>query len=289
MNRNPHLTLSDVTLCAADSIHPALAARALEISAARCTFADTILFTHEAVPGRLRTAIIPRLRSKEDYSAFMIKQLLHHVTTPWVLIAQWDGYVLDPAAWNDTFFEYDYIGAIWPFHRDGLNVGNGGFSLRSAKLLHALADARFQFLRGVNEDDLICRAYRPVLEAEYGIRFAPADVAARFAYEHARPDKPTFGFHSAFNMWRHVDDTTMMNIASLLDVSTFTSNEVMLLLKVYCDLRKFECVRAMYERYRQFWTTEAFVQNMMKTGVTGQAVLQYVDICESAMNEDRLG
>ncbi|WP_126284447.1 hypothetical protein [Burkholderia stagnalis] len=59
MNSSPTLDLSNVTLCAADSIHPALAARALDISAARCHFADTILFTHEAVPTRARTVLIP--------------------------------------------------------------------------------------------------------------------------------------------------------------------------------------------------------------------------------------
>lgn len=280
------MNLSNVTLCAADSIHPALAARALEISAARCTFADAILFTHDVVPTSVRTVLIPRLQSKEDYSAFMVKRLVNHVATPWVLVAQWDGYVLDAAAWSDKFFSYDYIGACWPFHQDGMNVGNGGFSLRSTKLLQVLTDARFEFLPGVNEDDLICRVYRPLLETEYGIRFAPAEVAARFAYEHVRPDSPTFGFHAAFNMWRHVDDDTMMQMLAALDVRTFTSNEVMQLLMAYCDLRKFDCVKMMYDRYRCLWSTQQVVSNMLKTGVAGEAVLQYVDICESVVRHD---
>lgn len=135
----------------------------------------------------------------------------------------------------------------------------------------------------MNEDDLICRVYRPLLEAEYGIHFAPADVAARFAYEHGRPDFPTFGFHAAFNMWRHVDDDTMMDIIRALDMRTFTSNEVMQLLLAYCNLRKFACVKPMYERYRRLWSPQQVVQNMMKTGVPGEAVLQCVDICERAV------
>lgn len=146
MNSHPTAELRQVTLCAADSIHPALAARALDISAVRCTFADAILFTHEAVPTCARTVLIPRLQSKEDYSTFMVKDLASHVTTPWVLVVQWDGYVLDAAAWSDSFLAFDYIGASWPFHQEGMNVGNGGFSLRSAKLLQALADSRIQLL-----------------------------------------------------------------------------------------------------------------------------------------------
>ncbi|WP_175950746.1 DUF5672 family protein [Burkholderia sp. BCC0405] len=284
MNRSPAVDLRNVTLCVADSIHPALAARALEISTAQCQFADAILFTHETVPTRARTLLIPRLQSKEDYSTFMVKHLVDHVTTPWVLVVQWDGYVLDAAAWNSTFFDYDYIGASWPFHQDGMNVGNGGFSLRSAKLLHALSDARFRLLPGVNEDDLICRLYRPLLETEYGIRFAPTEVANRFAYERGRPDSPTFGFHGPFNMWRHVEDNTMMNIVRALEIRTFTSSEVIQLLIAYCELRKFDCVKVMYQRYRQIWSAQQFVQNLVATGVPHEAVLQCVETCESVVN-----
>lgn len=281
-NASP-LNLRNVTLCAADSINPVFAARALEISAARCNFADAILFTHETVPTSVRTVLIPRLQSKEDYSAFMVKHLLGHVTTPWVMVVQWDGYVLDPAAWSDTFFDYDYIGAKWPFHRDGMNVGNGGFSLRSTKLLRALADERFEFLPGVNEDDLICRVYRPLLESGYGIRFAPEEVAIRFAYEHVLPDRPTFGFHAVFNMWRHVGDEMLMDMVRKLDIGTYSSNEVLMLLKIYCDQRKFDCVKVMYERYRRLWSTQEFVRNMMVIGLTAEAALQYVGLCESVV------
>ncbi len=284
MNRHPDLALPQVTLCAADSVHPALAARALDISAARCAFADAILFTHEAVPSSARTVLIPRLQSGEEYSAFMVKGLARHVTTPWVLVVQWDGYVLDAAAWSDSFFAYDYIGACWPFHQDGMNVGNGGFSLRSAKLLQALADPRVRLIPGMNEDDLICRAYRPFLEAEYGIRFAPADVAARFSYERSRPIAPTFGFHAAYNMWRHVDDETLMDIVRALNERTFTSTMVMELLMIYCELRKFPCVKTMYERYRRIWSPQHITQVMVKMGVPRDVVLKYIDICEKTAN-----
>ncbi|MFM0393447.1 hypothetical protein [Paraburkholderia phytofirmans] len=138
----------------------------------------------------------------------------------------------------------------------------------------------------MNEDDLICRAYRPLLEAEYGIRFAPAHVASRFACEHGRPDSPTFGFHAAFNMWRHVDDDTMMGMVGALDVRTFASSEVMQLLMAYCNLRKFACMKVMYDRYRSLWSPQQIVQNMLATGVPGEAVLQYVELCERLVNND---
>lgn len=284
------MDLQNVTLCAADSIHPQLAARALETSAIQCRFGDSILFTHEAVPTSARIVPIPRLQSREDYSDFMIKQLVRHVSTPWVLVIQWDGYVLDGAAWSDAFFDYDYIGAVWPFHRDGMTVGNGGFSLRSAKLLHALADERIQLPYGVSEDEFICRQFRPQLEADSGIRFAPAEIASRFAYEHERPGAPTFGFHAAFNMWRHVDDDTMIGMINTLEQRTYASREVLQLLIAYCELRKFDCIKAMYMRYRQIWNEAQFVQSLQATGVSHDLVVLCADLCERSIgNEDRKG
>lgn len=281
-NTNQAIDLRDVTVCAADSIHPALAARALETSAAHCNFADAILFTHDAhepVPPTVRVVPIPRLQSKEAYSTFMLKRLGELVSTPWVLVIQWDGYVLDPAAWSDTFFEFDYIGANWPFRTHGNSVGNGGFSLRSAKLLKALADERFPMMEGAAEDELICRTFRPQLEAEYGIRFAPPDVAARFAYEHERPGRPTFGFHAAFNMWRHVDDNTMMTMLRTLNERTFTSSEVLQLLLAYYELRKFPCMKVMYERYRRIWNEEEIVQRLLMTGRRDETVRECAALC----------
>ncbi|WP_321817168.1 MULTISPECIES: DUF5672 family protein [unclassified Paraburkholderia] len=49
----------------------------------------------------------------------MLKALVQHIATPWVLVAQWDGYVLDASRWSERFFEYDYIGAHWPHSPPG--------------------------------------------------------------------------------------------------------------------------------------------------------------------------
>jgi hypothetical protein len=280
MNSKQPLELHDVTLCAVDSINPALAARALDISMSQCTFGDAILFTQEAVPTSARCVPIAPLQSREAYSAFMLKQLVGHITTPWVLVVQWDGYVLDASRWSDAFLEYDYIGASWPWHRDGMAVGNGGFSLRSTRLLEALANDRFQIPAGGVEDVLVCRTWRPILEADYGIRFAPVDVAGRFAYERARLHFPTFGFHGVFNMWRHVDDETMMRIIRSLDVRTFSSREGLELLPIYCELRKFSCAKSMYERYRSIWSVQELTGRLVDIGVRRDAAESYLALCE---------
>jgi hypothetical protein len=111
---------------------------------------------------------------------------------------QWDGFVLDATQWAPQFLEYDYVGAPWPQFSDGRDVGNGGFSLRSRRLLEACRDPRFRAAHP--EDVAICRLNRDLLEREHGIRFADRSTAERFAFERTEPDGPTFGFHGVFNM-----------------------------------------------------------------------------------------
>ena len=56
------------------------------------------------------------------------------------------------------------------------------------------------------EDVTIGRAFRPLLEREYGIRFADEALADRFAFEAAYPIGRPFGFHGLFNFCRVVAD-----------------------------------------------------------------------------------
>jgi len=50
------------------------------------------------------------------------------------------------------------------------------------------------------EDDVLCRKYRPQLEAD-GFKWASEDLAQDFSFERKRPaiDSRSFGFHGAFN------------------------------------------------------------------------------------------
>ena len=102
-----------------------------------------------------------------------------------ILIIQHDGYVLEGSRWSDDWLRYDYIGAPW-LERDGMNVGNGGFSLRTTRL-HYLLAADKTILALHPEDSAICRIYRDYLEKTYSIRFAPDLEAEKFAYELREP------------------------------------------------------------------------------------------------------
>lgn len=139
---------------------------------------------------------IPTIKSKEQYSEFIIKKLKDYFYTTHCLLIQHDGYVLDENAWTDEFLEYDYIGAPWLYPDN--NVGNGGFSLRSHRLQMLLAGDSF-IKSSHPEDEVIGRLYRDYLVKNYSIKIAPFELAEKFAYELREPVCSTFGFHGYFH------------------------------------------------------------------------------------------
>lgn len=191
------------TLVCADCAYQDLAADAIVRTLAHCRFERVLFFTDVpiVVPGA-QTVPIPAIASLQDYSRFMIKGLHRYVETDFALVIQYDGYVLDGSRWSPEFQGYDYVGAPWP-GAEGLAVGNGGFSLRSRKLLRALQDPDLE--PGTPEDAAICRSHRPLLEQRHGLRFAPPEVAARFSFEALPPAAPTFGFHGVSHLYRMFD------------------------------------------------------------------------------------
>jgi hypothetical protein len=195
----PRLQLPTVTLCAVTSVNVEATVEALRASSGQIDFAECILFTHAEVPSdrSMNVVTIEPLTSAGSYSDFLLHKLAEHIRTDHCLIVQWDGFVIEPAAWQPRFLDFDYIGSPWPQFRE-FNVGNGGFSLRSRRLLDACRDPRFA--KEHPEDIAICRTNRTLLEREHGIRFADRATAERFAYERTVPVGPTFGFHGIFNM-----------------------------------------------------------------------------------------
>lgn len=196
------LSLPDVTLCAVTSKAIDATSRAVVESCRHIDFGEVLWLGDRKPAGDfacrfVRTAPIT---SRRDYSQLILNELGRHLTTSHALIVQWDGYVLHPEQWTDAFLAYDYVGAVWPQFDDGHVVGNGGFSLRSTKLMRETA--RLNDQSGDAEDLLICRRYRTRLETEGSIVFAPVHLARRFSCERERWTDDSFGFHGVFNMPR---------------------------------------------------------------------------------------
>jgi hypothetical protein len=196
------LALPDVTLCAVASVNVDATITAMVRSLALVDCARALLFTDADVPdlpaGIERIAIAP-LRSTSAYSHFVLHRLADWIETSHGLIIQWDGFVTSPEAWEPAFLACDYVGAPWPQFADGHDVGNGGFSLRSRRLMLACREPCFRD-DGSAEDLVIARVNRAMLEEQHGIVFAPRALASRFSRERDEAVLRTFGFHGVFNL-----------------------------------------------------------------------------------------
>lgn len=205
--------LPQVTLVAIDGTTNTGATEASLTRASRAlTFAQVLFFA--PVPPNAAPEALPRShwieippKSLKQYNQFCLAELHRYVQTTHCLTIQSDSYIANAAAWDDAWLEYDYIGAPWPPGHSGTpyRVGNSGFCLRSRQLLEATAVLpnesyvwRGKVKPSCRDDVITCVMFRPQLEG-LGLRFAPVDVAARFAFENPTPEAPTldgqFGVH----------------------------------------------------------------------------------------------
>ena len=208
------LELPNVTLLAATSIEVDMTQLALKISLRNIEFGAVKLLS-SLPPSKKYSDIeyvsIPAMNNIADYNRMMIEDLHKYFTTSHCLVVQPDSFVVDSELWNDEFLQFDYIGAPWS-NKIRINselvlnleencVGNGGFSLRSRKLVETTAKINFNSLKFPfkNEDIIICHyLYKQMLDN--GIRFAPPKLAAQFSMEnvenlYGQDVNSVFGFH----------------------------------------------------------------------------------------------
>ncbi len=215
------LFLPNVALCAVTSVAIPQTLWAMERCLDRVDFGATLLLTDQPVSHpRIACAMIEPIKDRQGYSEFVLRRLASYIELQHVLIVQWDSFVLDPSEWTNEFLDYDYIGAPWPQFEDN-DVGNGGFSLRSRRLLKLTASAEF---RGGHPEDLaICRSSRGALESK-GVRIAPRELAKQFAFERG-PEQASFGFHGLFNFPKVLSASELHPLLKGLDATLLSGRD----------------------------------------------------------------
>lgn len=191
--------LPDVTLIIVDCVDYDRARKSFDRCKEFFNFGDAKFLTHFDVDSS-DVVKIDEINSLAAYSVFMLKRLWQYVNTSHALIVQWDGTIWNPNLWSDEFLEYDYIGAPWSSELIGVgipkqfNVGNGGFSLRSKRLIDFVALNDKIIIHSL-EDVAICQYNRAYLEC-FNFKFAPYDVAYKFSWESGNPPvNGAFGVH----------------------------------------------------------------------------------------------
>jgi len=194
------LQLPELTLVMIDVQCPDLARLAIADSMRGIDFGDAVVFsdTDLAMPGT-RWVKVPKWPSIAECCKFLWYELPKHISTGWMILIHWDGWIVNPSCWRDEFLQHDYIGAPW-WYDDGLNVGNGN-AIRSMRLMRFLQQNTAEFpLTTYKEDDLISRTYRPMLQ-RHGLKWPPETLASQFSFECTRPSWSSrhFMFHDSFN------------------------------------------------------------------------------------------
>lgn len=205
------IDLSQVTLVIVDPLKPDLAVKVLNACCKEIKFGASKLLTttKPSVECNHQLLKIPKL-DWDQYSYFMIRHLHEVVDTDFCLVVQADGFVINAIKWVNEFLNYDYIGAKWERDRlinhcdvihnhirqrgaEHINVvGNGGFSLRSKKLIDLCATCPAEI--NEPEDVYICNNNRDYFES-HGIKYAPEYIADMFSQDPLLDKKSTFGFH----------------------------------------------------------------------------------------------
>lgn len=207
------LDLPDVTLCCVDTRSVPQAFYALHQCMAHARFGRVLFLgpqpesRYGEPPEGIDWVTIPALTGIQDYNRIVLKDLAAHIHTSHVLIVQWDGFITHPDLWRDDFLSVDYIGSPWYHGGHPGMVGNGGFSLRSKRLLDAFASLK-DLDTTEPEDMVICVQRRAELEREHSIRFASLEMAQAFGCEYGTY-RPSFGFHGMHNFAHVMDALTL--------------------------------------------------------------------------------
>jgi hypothetical protein len=198
------LSLPNLSLLVVDCVEYDRAKLAFDHCRSYIEFGDAKILTHFDI-NEEHIVKIPQISTIDAYSHFMVRELANYITTEYVMVAQWDGFIRNMDLWDSRFLEYDYIGAPWP-HRllfpgvpTKFNVGNGGFSIRSKRLQEFLRD-NDSLTNHRLEDVMICQLNRAYLE-KCGFTFAPEEIANKFSWE-CGDHRESFGVHQRLKLVR---------------------------------------------------------------------------------------
>jgi len=210
------ILLNNVTIVSVACVRAEQTLKAIKHSMKGIEFNKSILFTNQnIVDDTVEIVKIDNL-DYEGYNKFIVYDLHKYITTDFVLIVQDDGFVINPQMWRDDFFKYDYIGAPWPLPSDNfsfrdpfnniIRVGNGGFSLRTKKILSLPTSLNVEwksYFGFYNEDGFFTCHNRHLFEKE-GCVYAPLDIAKYFSHESEIPEIQgilPFGFHGKWSKY----------------------------------------------------------------------------------------
>jgi hypothetical protein len=207
------IKIPNVTVLAISSILIPETILAIEKTCEFIEFGSVKLISHikpDTLSNDIEFAKCEEIKDIMDYNKLVFSELGQYVQTSHALLIQHHAFVINWSCWQDEFLNFSYIGAPWPIKENSymgnngerIRVGNGGFSLRDKKLMNASKELGLPLKQEqgyFNEDGNSTAYYRREL-LDYGIKYAPVELAARFSFENPVEENnwgkmKTFGFH----------------------------------------------------------------------------------------------
>lgn len=196
--------LHNVELISINTHNPEASVKAIEYSCRGFEFSAKKIFSdrmpYNIVSQDIKHIRVDPFRERHAYSSFVIKELYKHIEAEFVMMIHDDGFIINPHLWQEDFLKYDYIGAPWPGSKENIDhgrVGNGGFCIRSKKLLEACKDMHVE--EDSHDDWMVGVTHNEYLRG-LGFKFAPVTLAMKFSLELPIEEceynlENTFGFH----------------------------------------------------------------------------------------------
>ena len=209
--------MKNLTLVAIDGLGIAtdFYIKLFELCNKEINFENNILFTSAPVDSiyspeniKINFVQIPKL-TYTQFNKFCLTEINSHITTSHIIMIQTDGFICNGENWKDEYFDYDYIGQPWLEDEPGSfpwvksyeeSVGEGGFTLRSKKLLETLCNIDRSIIDNyqANEDIFISSYARDFLKSQ-GCKFATPEIGIQFCagyYIDFNKLDSAFGFHA---------------------------------------------------------------------------------------------
>jgi hypothetical protein len=175
---------SSVSLVILETRYHGLATMALQHWTRRINFKEVLVFSDKnLLPGSKWVPIAPLTDVNRDYGDIMVRGMWPFLNSDYMILINWDTPLRDSNLWSEDFFDYDYIGSMWPWqapHND--NPDHCGISWRSKRLLEAM---RYPSVESVTDSVPyhVSHQMEQVMRNKFQIRMSEQDMNRRFVLE----------------------------------------------------------------------------------------------------------
>lgn len=263
---------SSVSLVMLETRFHGLATMTLQQWTRRINFHEVVVFSDKnLLPGSKWVPINPLVDENRDYGDILVRGMWPFIKSEYMILINWDTLLRDQTRWSLDFFEYDYIGSMWPWqapHTD--NTDHCGISWRSKRLLEAM---RYPAVESIVDTTPyhVSHQTEKIMRDKFGIRISERDMDRRFALELDVDDDGTSfavrGLWNIINVFsRDVSEGYVLNMPLMMWDDLKAAHEIIAALvnRNYIDMIQYHSKNikesASYESLMNWLAQETFPQ-----------------------------